>query len=133
MNHARAKTKLLSGIAAATLAVWLVAQFFCTLHCTSGKGSMASVAAVKNCCHKTVQHSDNDVPKPDGNSTPNNCFAFKLLAPTPNSTHDLFAADPLQPVPFVLAAELLSLLDLESSSSDRPAPRPDRVIAHEVS
>src|SRR5688500_4931542 len=100
MNDVKPKSKLFRGLAAATLAVWLVAQFFCTLHCTSGAASLATVSAAKDCCHK------GRAAQPTENSTPSNCFAFKLLAPTQNGGHDLISASELQPIAAVLLAEL---------------------------
>jgi hypothetical protein len=124
MNNARPKTKLFRGIAAATLVVWLVAQMFCTIHCASGKVSLAS-ASGKGCCHKT-DHSS----KPGKEST---CPAIKLLAAKTTADQGLVAPDALQPAAAVLLVQIISLLNFESPSIDRPTHRPERVIAHEVS
>jgi hypothetical protein len=112
------------GLAAATLVVWLVAQTFCTIHCASGKVSLAGVSG-KSCCHKT-DHSSKSTKE-------GSCPSIKLLAAKTNAAQDLVAPDALQPATAVLLVQIISLLDFESPSTDRLTHRPERVIAHEVS
>jgi hypothetical protein len=122
--NATPKTKLLRGLAAATLFVWLIAQFVCTIHCTSGKVSLASVSAAKGCCHKSdASHKDSSKA----------CPSLKLLAAKQTATQDLAAPEQLHIVATFLLAEISSLLSFEKPSLDHPTWRPERVIAHELS
>jgi hypothetical protein len=120
--NATPKTKLLRGLAAATLCVWLIAQFVCTIHCSSGKVSMTSVSAAKGCCKKDASHNDSS----------NTCPSLKLLAAKQTVTQDVAAPEQLHTVALLLLAEIF-LLPRETPSVDRPTWRPERVIAHELS
>ena len=121
--NATLKTKLLRALAAATLFVWLLAQFLCTIHCTSGKVSMASVSASKGCCKKDASHQDSS----------NTCPSLKLLAAQQSVAQDVAAPEQLHISATALLAEISSLLSSETPSFDRPTWRPERVIAHELS
>ena len=120
--NATPKTKLLRGLAAATLFVWLIAQFVCTIHCSSGQFSMTSVSAAKGCCKKDASHKDS-----------NTCPSLKLLAAKQSVTQDVPAPEQLHTVVLFLLAEISSLLSVETPSVDCPTWRPERVIAHELS
>jgi hypothetical protein len=112
------------GIAAATLVVWLVAQVVCTIHCASGKVSLASASAGKGCCHKSDgSHKDSSTA----------CPSLKLLAAKQSVTQDVAAPEQLQIAAVFLLAEISSLISSQVPSVDRPTDRPERVIAHEVS
>jgi hypothetical protein len=122
--NATPKTKLLRGLAAATLFVWLIAQIICTIHCASGKVSLASVSAAKGCCHKSDASHEESSPQ---------CPSLKLLAAKQTVTPDVAAPEQLHIIATFLLAEISSLLSFETPSIDRPTWRPERVIAHELS
>jgi hypothetical protein len=127
MNARKPNSRLWRGLAAATVMVWLVAQFFCAVHCSSGKVSLASASAAKGCCKKAQDASQSS----ETQST--TCLMAKMIAPAPHTSADSLAPDHFQIATALLLAEILSSLHFESPSADRPAPKPDHVIAHELS
>ena|SRR5688500_9083335 len=127
MNARKSNSKHWRGIAAVTVMVWLLAQILCTVHCASGKVSLASASAAKGCCKKAQDASQSS----EKQST--TCLVAKIVVPAPHSASDLVAPDYFQLATAALVAEILSSLHFDLPSTDRPVPRPDRVIAHEVS
>ena len=127
MNASKPSSTTWRGLAAVTVIVWLVAQVFCGVHCTTGKLSLAtSVSASKGCCKKSAdaEHASG------GQST---CLSAKMIVPAPQAGADLIAPNQVEIATTLLLAELLSSIALETPTLDRPVPRPERVIAHEVS
>jgi hypothetical protein len=124
MNHRKPITNVWRGISAAMVVVWLLAQALCAVHCASSKVSLAGASAAKTCCKKSNDSQSADQPALT-------CLAVKAIAPASQAAADL--PDQFQVATLILFAEILSSLHVETPSIDRPAARPDRVIAHEVS
>ena len=122
MNERKSITRFWRGVAAVMAVVWLFALAVCSVHCSSAKVSVAKGFAAKGCCKKGAESQSDRAGLP--------CLAVKAVVPGAHVTADL--PDQFQVATVVLVAEILSFLRVEAPAMDRPAARPDRVIAHEV-
>jgi hypothetical protein len=128
MKNQRKLPIFLRGLAAATLAVFILSQFVCALHCAFGMHRQSAFSLAQSCCHKK---SD---PAPLGANpiAKSSCVVFKSMFPATAAKVEPPAA-PLAVITILVPLERTAEPALQISSELREISHPDCIIAHEVS